>query len=325
MAAGMKTMGPACCCCNILYVGINSASSNDMRRYDTSGSAPGSPAFFTYGRSLDFDPVHKRVFVVRGVSPTDDNKVFRYDEEFGTQTLLHTFGASDLPVAVTSDSDNEKVYVVTVDFPTTKADLHSINHDGTGYTSIGPLTNDTQDGIKIHYCRANGKLYYTSDNIQKLYRIDTDGSNDTLIASGANTNSDIVDCTIDNDNSRLFWADLSNFNGESSEIYRSDLDGAGATLILSGAPVASATTNEKFFGPQWSHKNNRLYFWKQDSLIVASADTANGWMSCDFDGSNPVLHIARGNGTDWWLIGTKTPEDWRLACGYETIGAGSTA
>lgn len=331
MANGFRFTGPACCCCTRLYVGLRTNAANDMRRHDTAGSSPGSPspAFSTYGRSLDFDPVHKRVFVTRGIVPTDNNSVFRYDEEFGNQLLLTTLG-SDRPDCITSDSDNELAYFTSIDTPTTTTTLHVVAHDGTGYAAIGALTNTGgQTRNPIHYCRANGKLYYcsTSTGGQRLYRVDTDGTNDTLIATSATLNGQLRDVTVDNDNSLIYWVDNATVNGATSRLYRSDLDGAGVTLLLTGAALDSLNgPNEVFYGPQWSHSKQRLYYWMQDSFIPSAAnDATHGLFSMQSDGSDIQFHISRGNGTDWWSFGTETPFDWRIACGFETLGAGSTA
>jgi hypothetical protein len=302
-----------------------------MRRYDTVGATPGeASAFYDYtysqeGHGLDFDPVHKLVFVARGVTPTDNSKVFRYDDKLANQLLLTTLG-SDRPVTITSDSDNQIAYFLSVDNPHTTTSLHSVNHDGSGYAAIGAITNVAlQPRTPIHYCRANGKLYYCSESPQELYRIDVDGTNDTLIAGNSQVNSQIRDCTVDNDGQYLYWVDDGYNNGTTSRIYRSDLDGGGVTLLLTGTAI-SVGEQVRYWGPQWSHKNQRLYYFQQDEALGISSDTANGLFSMKFDGSGIKFHIPRGNGTDWWRFGTGTViYDWRLGCGYETTGAASTA
>lgn len=332
--ASFQNMGPACCCCNHLYVSF--AGSDNLRRYDTKGTVPylditDIPAEATPGRTLDFDPVHKIVFGTRGTSPAQDHEIAKFDHDLANRVTLATMGASEYPSTITSDSDNQKAYYTSYDIPTTTTKrLNVINHDGSGDAYVADLTN-TNAGvvhIPIHYCRANGKLYYCSDSPKKLYSINVDGTADTLLASGATTNSNIVDCTVDNDNSVLWWIDNAAFNTKTSRIYKSDLAGGGATLMLSGAAINSAIGPMEFFqGVQWSHKKQRLYFWWYDDFIGVPSDTTRGLMSMLADGTDIQLHIPRGDPITLnpWNMGTNVPTDWRLGCGYENTGASSTA
>lgn len=329
----MKNMGPACCCCNHLYMsGV--VGSIEVRRYDTNGNAPGDPPGYSYekitdGFSCDFDPAHKIVLVSRGTAPADNNSLYRFNTDLDQRTLLHTMGATERPANVTSDSDNQLAYFVSYDVPTTvNKRLNVVAHDGTGYAYIADLTNTNVNVVRIpiHFCRANGKLYYCSDEPKKLYRINADGTGDTLLATSGHVAGRIDDCTVDNDNSRLYYIDRAEAAGATTDIFSSDLDGAGPAIIYSGLPhIGGGVRQEQIAGVQWSHKHQRLYFWKANILASHSTDTANGWFSIKADGTDEQLHIAAGNGFDWWLIGSDNPPDWRLGCGWENTGASSTA
>lgn len=329
MAPSMKNMGPACCCCNHLYVGFSGA--NPVERYDTVGIAPGEAPGYGFekstgadNRQFDFDPVHKIIFTTRGTAG-QARDVARFDADLANRLLLTTTGGSEFPCGVTSDPDNQRIFYTTTDFPITATNLYSINHDGSGGAFVAALTTSTTAIHPIHYCRSNAKLYYvTWPTFGRLDRINADGTGNTNLAVSATPNGRIEDCTVDHTGGYIYWTDNAANVGQTSRIYRADFDGAGASAILTGNPI-SAGEQERFYGPQWSHRHQRLYVWRNDIMTTTSADLTRGLVSMNADGSDYRLEIARGNGTDWWLFGSAIPFEWRLGCGYESLGAGSPA
>lgn len=67
---------------------------------------------------------------------------------------------------------------------------------------------------------ANGFVYFTEDNAGKIWRMATDGSNRTLLASGLNFPRDIVA-----NSTHLYWVNIS------GSVFRSNLDGSSITTI----------------------------------------------------------------------------------------------
>lgn len=336
MANGFRFTGPACCCCNHIYTDVENSDLTQLNA--TSGNTPGKNGAFygpiatlNYG-FIDFDPVHKTIFAVRGQAGGDEMKVVKTDNLYDNLVELVTVGGSYNNLRyVTTDSDNARIFYMAFQNGTMDRDLWTINHDGTGNTMLGTLTNGATGNIRfpMHYCRANGKIYYCAGDAvgdEELYRIDADGTNDTQIVASSGANRRVFNCTVDNDNGVLWWIDrqFTGGAGQTCDIYKSDLDGAGATLVYSGPAIGGGTIS-LVTSVQWSHKRQKLYFWQYDALKSVSTDTANGLFSMDADGSNLNLDIARGNGTDWWSNGTNVNVTLRLGCGFENLGAGSTA
>jgi hypothetical protein len=329
MANGFRFTGPACCCCNNLYVGF--LGTENLHRHATSGSQPGTPPGFTFldqpGYMLDFDPVHKLIFATRGVISGDNRKVFRYADDFTDQTLLDTIGASELPTGITSDSDGERVFYSTHTAPLTPTKrLYVVNHDGSGSAFVANLTSSTNDNsrIPLHYCRANDTIFYHSEDPYQLFRINADGTGDTHIASTDKAGGRVYDSTIDNENEFVYWIDIAGNGGTSSTIRRANIDGTGTTTIYTAPALASGTLID-FRGIQWSHKKQRLYFWHQDRGGSPPNPENDGWVSIEPDGTDFRVEIPRTDGTDWWGFGSVDPINWRLGCGWETTGAGSPA
>lgn len=334
--AGMKTTGPACCCCNHLYSDVEGNNDEQVQRNDTAGNTPGKaadfyvPTHFAPYSHMDFDPVHKLVFAVRGTTGGTRGKVVRLDENLENELLLETAGGSETVRHVTSDSDGARIFYVRWTTGGAGRDLYTVNHDGTGSTLVGPITNGDAGNSRfpLHYCRADSRIYYCPGNalgLEELNRIDADGSNDTNLATSVNTNGRIFNCTIDNDNSVLWWCDVAFAVGETTKIYKSNLDGSGVTLVYTAPAVSLGGQNIRITSVQWSHKQQKLYFWRYDANKGTSSDTANGLCTINADGSGETVVIARGNGSDWWTFGTNLNVNFRLGCGYETTGTGSVA
>ena len=333
MGAAFQFTGPACCCCNHVYTA--DITQGDARRHSVSGGTlkifP-DPDGYGYDKIaqrsfLDFDAVHKKIFAAVSTDGSPANRVSKLDDDFSNEVTLDSVVDGSQRVSnPTSDPDGERVFFIVRDVPSTAARyLHVVNHDGTG--AAGPLAtlqNDSTGQVShdMQYCRANSKIYYCGfdGTDSKLYRIDDNGANNTLIASPSQTNGDILWVDVDNEGEKVWWIEFGGATiGNSMMIWKADLDGSNSEVVVT-LPAYDGDPALTIRGLQWSHKNQRVYWWQQDNLLSYLSDPTNGWFSAAIDGTDIQLECSRDQ--EWRFSSCDT---WRLGCGWETTGASSPA
>ncbi len=129
--------------------------------------------------------------------------------------------------------------------------------------TVTDLTPTLTNPWGIHY--ANGQIYFSEDNAGNIWRMDADGGNRTLLASGLSFPRDLVANA-----THLFWVNIS------GSVFRSNLDGSNITTI--------ATVGGDFL------QGIAL----TDSHLYWSDATAHSIMRANLDGSGVTTLVGSG-------------------------------
>jgi len=167
-------------------------------------------------------------------------------------------------------------------------ELYRANADGSNQMLIA--SGVRADVLAID--QNNQHLYYL-DSYKHLTRIDTDGSNKTLLLADAAGYAE--DIELDLVNSKIYWSDSS-----SSKIYRSDMNGSGSEVVVTSATawllgIAVVSSSNKLYWTEW---NPHLY--RRSSLDGSNIETlaisANFWYDIFvLDEVSPVIFQESGN------------------------------
>lgn len=327
--AGMKTMGPECCCGGCMNIYTNSGPGIIKGQADGSGWYTDSAALFgsrTFAQGY-FDFVNQNYYTHSAIA-TVERKLWRVDSEMASADNFYTAPADRVVGAVAVDPQREYVYYAARNTPDTQdVYIYRLDYDGSGEVELYTY-NVGVSGIVTHWItptRDGQYLFYTRSytGARKVFRLNADGTGDTEIFDGTATGL-ITTLCVDNDNEYLFWSNV-------SYIYRSAWDGSGATIIYDGATSPGPKPSHVSFRPRlgnWSHKNNRLYFYCGSS--AAPTATGLGLYSMLSDGTDLRAEIVR---PDFYDSVGGTPVDTRvteeqsiqIGCGYETTGSGTMA
>lgn len=124
---------------------------------------------------------------------------------------------------------------------------------------------------------ANGSIYFTEDNAGKIWHMDADGGNRTLLASGLSFPRDIVANA-----THLFWVNIS------GSVFRSNLDGSNITTL--------ATTGSNFLQG----------IAVSDSYLYWSDATAHSIVRANLDGSGVTTLVGSGLSIPYGLQATSS-------------------
>lgn len=147
---------------------------------------------------------------------------------------------------------------------------------------VSGITNITPKGIAGH--DASGFLYYTT--IRDLYRVDIDGSNNILLATGAS--NEMQGIVIDDVGDKVYTCGT----GGDDNITRYDLDGSNKTVIISGVELGGPLDLEIDF------VNNKLLWvsFDNDFIGIANLDGSSSGILFNTSGSPFMVDIDVPNG-----------------------------
>lgn len=303
-------------------------------RHRISGTPPNSEAdispvgWESSVSSFDYDHIHKRMF---SVNAGTSNRIMKsFDKDFLDPTTILTLTSSFLfenDPAV--DPVNQLIYYFTRDDPTPAITryLRKINHDGTGDTLISSTVTFESSAAApdLTYARSIGKLFFhvekVTNNACEIRRINTDGTGDTVIFTGATNSSIRLSADWDNAHDKYYFV-YATSGPTQCFIRRCDSDGSNLETIFTG-PDSSVVTNRYIINSvQYSHKEHKVYWIQYAPTDPGSWDIDSGLFRMDADGvGDPELVITLEDiGASGTIVNRL-----RLGCGFETTGAGSLA
>jgi hypothetical protein len=327
--AGMKTMGPECCCdgCNDLYIIQNGGSV--LRGYRVGSTitnlANTGFGFQTVFNTLVVDYYNKYVFSYRGSTKT----ILRYNLELGDVATVCTptrLAATVEFMGVACDPINQRLFYATPE-STSTGQIRSINYDGTGdvqlTTETIPVGTAYFAPILLTYDPTNNRLYYATepnpfdDSFIKYINAD-DGTGKTTIISNLATAPDtslLQSLDVANTRQRIIWSINELRSGvQTYKLNHANLDGTDVVTILS-RPVA----NGQIYQAHVSEKNDAIYF-----VTGLASSSASGVDKIDFDGVS-IERIMSGADGDIPFGSASGGVAFTIGCGFETTGSSTLA
>ena len=152
--------------------------------------------------------------------PTIDDQAMAVDENSSNGTSVGTVAATDTD----PEQGYTKLYWVDVDTD----ELRRINLDG----SSNDLLISQPDGTDVSGTRGlavdavGGKVYWTNNNSNAIFRADLNGDNAESLLTGLDAPLGIA---VDSVTSKIFWIESG-----TDEIWHADLDGGNSALLIGG-------------------------------------------------------------------------------------------
>ncbi len=334
-----------CCCkenCNVVYFHNNA---NECKWINIKS--------LTTGEDDNSDSISRNLFGIdhraKYLYENYSNNVltaflYRVDEKLKVpQPIAGPTVVRNATTATCVDGLNGQLYYATTGAVNT-VNIRKRNFAGTdaqifSETKVGHAGTDELVFSFFAYCRSADVVFYASawswlggiggaETIVTIRRISSAGTGDTAIYTLADTSYSISQIAVDNTHNRIMWSETKFVGSTVSTVFlkRCDFSGGNLETVLT---ITETSIGEplRMRGLQFSHADNRIYFWLEDPFISSLADTIGGVYSCKYDGSDvkQILKRSSKSTVDGNFFAMQSNLRIFLGCGLETLGSSTKA